>query len=288
MLEAEWRPDRTHTTQVAEQLQEIGDNIWDRELIHAALKSWAESLHPDTEWSPSLSFDGANDNKPRLTFAPAIILRKRNQRGMVRIYDSLIDWLNKENEPSSRGWKGLVDDQDDLDDSEHKPPNGPRPARRQPPEDVCFPLPANREQRRIVDAIQRRRGVLVQGPPGTGKSHTIANLVCHLLATGKRLLITAETGRALQVLKDKLPPDIRPLCVCLLGQGGDSFAELNASVQAITNRISLGHPGAYDEQIKDVDREIDAARRDLAETDSKLRSLRENETDTHSLLNGAY
>ena len=52
------------------------------------------------------------------------------------------------------------------------------------PQEIYFPLPANREQRRIVEAISHRRGVLVQGPPGTGKSHTIANLVCHLLLVG--------------------------------------------------------------------------------------------------------
>lgn len=43
-------------------------------------------------------------------------------------------------------------------------------------------------------------------------AHTIANLVCHLLATaGKRVLITAETGRALEVPKNKLPADPAPL-----------------------------------------------------------------------------
>jgi putative protein kinase ArgK-like GTPase of G3E family len=41
----------------------------------------------------------------------------------------------------------------------------------------------------------------VQGPPGTGKSHTIANLICHLLATGNKVLVTAQTKRALEVLK---------------------------------------------------------------------------------------
>ena len=86
---------------------------------------------------------------------------------------------------------------------------------------MYFPLPANREQRRIVEAINRQRGVLVQEPPGTGKSHTIANLVCHpLLASGKRVLITAEAGRALKVLKEKLPEDVQPLCVSLLRARG--------------------------------------------------------------------
>jgi hypothetical protein len=51
-------------------------------------------------------------------------------------------------------------------------------------------------------------------------------------------LITAETGRALQVLKNKLPQEIQPLCVSLLGQGGDAMAELNTAVQGITTKQS--------------------------------------------------
>ena len=73
---------------------------------------------------------------------------------------------------------------------------------------MYFPLPANAEQESIVNKIQTQNGVLVQGPPGTGKSHTIANLICHLLAQGQRVLVTSHTARALKVLKDKLPKEV--------------------------------------------------------------------------------
>lgn len=112
--------------------------------------------------------------------------------------------------------------------------------------------------------------------------------MCHLLATGKRVLITAETGGALQVLKDKLPEEIQPLCVSLLGQGGDAFAELNSAVQGITTRHATYGPGDYDQRIAEIDGELDTARRALAKIDSELRSLRGDETYPHSLANGAY
>jgi hypothetical protein len=212
------------------------------------------------------------ENKPIVSFAPALVMRKRTQVGMVRIYDALIDRLSRDTEEVPSGWLGLVDDEDDQDAFEPPPSSSAATA---PPylgsQEVYFPLPANREQRRIVEAISRRRGVLVQGPPGTGKSHTIANLVCHLLASGKRVLITAETGRALKVLKNKLPEDMRPLCVSLLGQGGDSFAELNSAIQSITTRFATWSPGAYDERIADVDRDLDTNRRFLAKIDTELR-----------------
>jgi hypothetical protein len=112
--------------------------------------------------------------------------------------------------------------------------------------------------------------------------------MCHLLATGKRVLITAETGRALQVLKDKLPPEIQPLCVSLLGQGGDAFAELNSAVQGITTRHATYSEGDYKGRIAEIDGELDSTRRSLAKIDTELRSLREGETCPHSIANGAY
>ena len=289
MLDAELRPGREHYATIGEQLSGIGDDIWDRASMFAALKSWAGALHPDSEWSPDLKMPIGSENKPVVSFAPALVMRKRTQVGMVRIYDALIDRLSRNTGEVPSGWSGLVDDEDDQDAFE--PPlslGETAPAPHPGSQEVYFPLPANREQRRIVEAINRQRGVLVQGPPGTGKSHTIANLVCHLLASGKRVLITAETGRALKVLKEKLPEEMQPLCVSLLGQGGDAFAELNSAVQGITTRFAAWSPGAYDERIAEVDRELDSKRRSLAKIDTELRSLREDETYPHSLMNGAY
>jgi very-short-patch-repair endonuclease len=292
MLDAELRPERGQYAAVSEQLSAIDDDVWDRQRIFTALKSWATALHPDCEWSAELKPSIGEIAKPRVTFAPALILRKRTQVGMVRIYDAIISRLAAGDEDIPAGWTGLIDDEDDGDHEQHSgglhAPDESSPEPRLDAQEVYFPLPANREQRRIVEAITNRRGVLVQGPPGTGKSHTIANLVCHLLATGKRVLITAETGRALNVLKEKLPADIQPLCVSVLGQGGDAFAELNASVQGITSRFATWSPGAYDSRITEIDGELASVRRSLAKTDFELRSLREEETYPHTLMNGAY
>lgn len=289
MLEAEMRPERGQYDSVSALLSAIGDDVWDHANMHRALRSWAEALHPDSQWSASLKPDTGSEAKPIVSFAPALILRKRNQVGMVRIYDALIDRLSANVDETPLGWRGLVDDEDDRDESETQTSSDERNGQpRLDVQEIYFPLPANRQQKQIVEAIARRRGVLVQGPPGTGKSHTIANLMCHLLATGKRVLITAETGRALQVLKDKLPPEIQPLCVSLLGQGGDAFAELNSAVQGITTRHATYSEGDYKGRIAEIDGELDSTRRSLAKIDTELRSLRAGETCPHTLANGAY
>ena len=76
-----------------------------------------------------------------------------------------------------------------------------------------LPLPVNEAQRRIIERVDRTAQTVVQGPPGTGKTHTAAALVSHLLAQGKRVLITAQTDRALQEVRAKLPREIQSLAV---------------------------------------------------------------------------
>ena len=67
--------------------------------------------------------------------------------------------------------------------------------------ELYFPMPYNDEQVSIVQKLESNDGVVVQGPPGTGKTHTIANVICHYLAQGKRVLVTSKGESALAVLR---------------------------------------------------------------------------------------
>jgi very-short-patch-repair endonuclease len=71
---------------------------------------------------------------------------------------------------------------------------------------VFFPFPSNRSQRRAALLVDdpTTRVIRVEGPPGTGKSLTIANLACHLAATGKTVLISSQKDKALDVVDGKL------------------------------------------------------------------------------------
>ena len=105
-------------------------------------------------------------------------------------------------------------------------------------DDVLLSKPANREQLEIARQLSRRNCVLVQGPPGTGKTHTIANLLGHLLAQGKRVLVTAHTPKALRVLRQKVVEPLQPLCISVLHNDKQSQEELQSSVRKIHVRLS--------------------------------------------------
>lgn len=107
------------------------------------------------------------------------------------------------------------------------------------PTDVLLSKPANAEQVQIARALDRHRAVLVQGPPGTGKSHTIANLIGHLAAQGKRVLVTSHTSKALRVLRDQVVDTLQPLCVAVLDSDAESRAQMEQSVRGILSRLMV-------------------------------------------------
>jgi hypothetical protein len=137
-------------------------------------------------------------------------------------------------------------------------------------DDLFFPLPFNREQVEVIQRLASRPGVVVQGPPGTGKTHTIANIISHYLALGKRVLVTSQKAPALKVLRDKLPAAVRPLAVSLLDSDRDGLKQFQESVDTIAERLQRTRPAEAREQIKALDARIDALHRQLARIDREV------------------
>lgn len=69
--------------------------------------------------------------------------------------------------------------------------------------ELFFPFNYNKDQVGVLSAI-KNRACIVEGPPGTGKSVTIANILCHLAANGKKVLFLSQKAQAIKVVKDYL------------------------------------------------------------------------------------
>lgn len=146
------------------------------------------------------------------------------------------------------------------------------------PLDVLLSKPANLEQVQIARALERHGAVLVQGPPGTGKSHTIANLIGHLVADGKRVLVTSHTTKALRVLREHIVEDLRPLCVALLEQDLEGRTQLEGAVRGIVERLTAAHEPQLTREIAS----LTTARADLIGAIAKLAG------DLHVAREGEY
>ena len=66
------------------------------------------------------------------------------------------------------------------------------------------PLSLSDSQLQVVKNIDNSKFVAVQGPPGTGKSQTIVNLVAHLVANGKTVLVASRMDKAVDVVAERL------------------------------------------------------------------------------------
>lgn len=140
----------------------------------------------------------------------------------------------------------------------------------QTPQDLFFPMPFNDEQVRIVQLMECSDGVVVQGPPGTGKTHTIANVICHYLALGKRVLVTSMKDPALAVLQEKLPEEIRPLAISLLTSEQEGMKQFEYAVTKIASEVQRLDRISLSREISQIEGTIDAFHGKLAKIDSQI------------------
>lgn len=131
-------------------------------------------------------------------------------------------------------------------------------------------MPFNDEQVRIVQLLECSDGVVVQGPPGTGKTHTIANIICHYLAMGKRVLVTSMKDPALVVLQEKLPAEIRPLAISLLTSEQEGMKQFEYAVSKIAAEVQRLDRLSLSREITQIENSIDAYHAKLAKIDNQI------------------
>ena len=224
-----------------------GYHPWAEEGTESFMKAVVQTLSPTN--GRLLEEDGSAEepsDAPRIWRDPMLILRKRSG-GIANAVDSIIDDIEER--------KVFAPALVQITGSEITPVADASPVAAQPsPEasatgafpalapihddEVLLGKEANEEQIQIIRRLSHSGSVIVQGPPGTGKTHTIANLIGHQLAQGKSILVTAQTAKALRVLRDKVPEVLRPLCVAVLGSDHDARRQLETSIGSITERLT--------------------------------------------------
>ena len=275
MLEMNERPNTSD--KIKSDLNSLNNDFWiDGEFIDC-LKSWVNSYDPQSQFYPEFDLCHADEPFTTLSISPAIILRKRGERTFSQFYKNVIEDLESTDQVNPCLNYIIDEDQDIKDinaDSLLQELNTK----------YYFPLPVNQEQESIITKLSNSVGVLVQGPPGTGKTHSIANLICHLLATGKKVLITSQTDRALKVLKNKLPDDLKPLCVEVLGRDQKSLSELKNSVNSINSNYQEWNREEYNKEIEHFEKRDNELKGEKVHLERKLDNIRQFETRVYEKL----
>lgn len=108
------------------------------------------------------------------------------------------------------------------------------------PGELFTPLPADSSQLAAIVASAKGHSFVLDGPPGTGKSQTIANMIAHNLALGRRVLFVAEKMAALDVVKRRLEDrGIGQFCLELHSSKSSKMHVLQQLDRAWTSRDTL-------------------------------------------------
>ncbi|UGQ11064.1 AAA domain-containing protein [Yinghuangia sp. ASG 101] len=277
-----WAPERSAALVeeiAAQSLHPLGEDALEQ------LAQWQERVlqRPvafSAEWEPPREPEAG----ARLTFAPALVLRPRDRNALLGFYDRIADTIASEahaplglaqlvlplNAEERAGWGGQAT----------------------PPlfgDDPLFPGKTNERQRSVLRRLEHDSGVVVQGPPGTGKTHTIANLVCALLAQGQRVLVTSARDQALTVLRDKLPPAVRDLCILLLSSARrDGADELDRTINALSDQVAASDPEQLRDEIRRLSARRDEVRGSIRSLTEQVIALREAELYRHPEIAPGY
>lgn len=289
MLLLNQQPDQITDLLLKERKLELGtDILCDR--AKELLKSMAHGLPSgDGKFIDTLDEVPAfSTNSPVIYFSPALILRRRSARTLISFCEQIEMNLSDNLQTLPSAVRTVIGEQGVNDGIEGPNKEIEKRGKYNESREVYFPLAANNEQKMIIERLESQTGVLVQGPPGTGKSQTIANLICHLLANGKKILITSQKTPALRVLKEKLPASVADLCVLLLGEGNDQQTALQKSVSEITTRYNSFDKSDSDRKIQSLQKRLEKLRNQEAKSFETLCALRSREEEEFPLRFESY
>src|SRR3989338_6413520 len=240
-------------------------DLWDINLLNQHFNHLAQYVSADgTAFFNKENLEEAKGTKPYVLNKPHLLLLKKTGKSWAE-YAKKIKEDIEENRKLTPFLKDLVASEYVTEDESSKSSSDDDIIQ---DSELYFPLPYNDEQKRIAMRLERQYGAVVQGPPGTGKTHTIANIVSRLLAQGKTVLVTSQTGQALSVLKQKLPKEIRSLAVSQVESGRNS--DLQSSVAEINENISRTQT-EYDKKIDQIRKDLTVIREDIAKDQKEFR-----------------
>jgi very-short-patch-repair endonuclease len=217
----------------------------------------------------------ADRTAPWIELSPTLILRRRSAQGLVEALDAIVQYLINADEVPE-GLLSLIDpDEVTLGQLGEPSEDG---AVFWDEDEYFLPLPVNERQFEVIRRVDHRSLTLVQGPPGTGKTHTTAALISHLLAQGKRVLVTAQTEQALREVRDKLPAAVQDLAVPVLGTGQEERNLLSRSVSVLSERASSGAPSG-ERQLSSLRAQLADAKSQRAAMHNRLIELRRTEVE---------
>ncbi len=148
---------------------------------------------------------------------------------------------------------------------------------------ACTPLSLSDSQEDVIRKIEQNPLLAVYGPPGTGKSQTIVNLVAHLIANGKTVLVASRMDKAVDVVAQRLNELGAPFLALRAGRLNYQ-KQLSFKLQdLIANKIDIdtGYEEAILVDVDDMKELLNA----IKELENKCEKIIALENDWHNIIN---
>jgi len=136
---------------------------------------------------------------------------------------------------------------------------------------LFFPKAFNESQVQIIDRLEENDGVVVQGPPGTGKTHTIANIICHYLATGRSVLVTSKGEPALSVLQEQIPEELRSLTISLLTNERQGMKQIETAVELLAGLVSQTSLRELTQEAESSELRVKQLKKEISQIDTQIK-----------------
>ena len=248
-------------------------DFWHLETLKSQANTFLNYLSPNAEdhFTDEITTAPTITENPSIWNAPLVLVRKRTNSLWSKYAETIKRDIEQNGSKSTEFINDLIGEYEEekenvgLGEGEKETATAIKEA------ELFFPLPWNDEQKRIAERIEANYGVVVKGPPGTGKSHTIANLIARFLAQGKSVLVTSQTSKALEVLRGKLPENIRSLAVSQLHQTAKRDDVLQQSITEISSNLGERHTKFSESKAELVRKELSSVREEKASVANLIR-----------------
>lgn len=187
-------------------LEDEQKNLWHGQILPPLLQTWlnASGLKNNSHYSPNLeiSFLQANEEAV-ISFAPALILQASQHQGLSKIYDQLAyNW------PQQKSLHSLLAVMAGIDKSNNLPKDTVDSANtKELLTELCFALPTSSDnwERETLSVLADSGASSIILPSLDEQTAILANLLTHLLAKQKRVLLTGPNFDNITELISALP-----------------------------------------------------------------------------------
>jgi hypothetical protein len=138
--------------------------------------------------------------------------------------------------------------------------------------DLFFPLRFDNDQIEIVRRLEKADGLVVQCATESERT-AIANVICHYLALGLRVLVVSNKPETLAALRDVLPPAIRELTLGLTSTDKEGLGQTETVVRRIQSIVEGLKPREQVTLINKLELDVIATRRQIAEVDDEIADM---------------